>query len=158
MSFDQRPAGVHVDLAARTAAEDALSSIENVQGGMGDDVLLGDDGDQKFDESGGIDTVDGRRGDDTVYGAVRVSGGAGDDVLFAMGALSLACGTGVDVVALLARLAPADCEWVYGDSDVVLGRNVLRVRGGLALRARLGGGPGQEIRLRADGVLVGRAR
>lgn len=158
VSFDQRPTGVRVDLAARIAAEDALRSIENVQGGTGDDVLLGDDGKQTFVDSEGVDTVDGRGGNDAIEFAEHVRGGPGDDVLFALRALSLACGTGVDVVALLARLAPADCEWVFGDSDVVLGRNVLRVRGGLALRTRLGGGRGQEIRLRADGVLVGRAR
>lgn len=136
-----------------------MDSIENVEGGLGDDVLLGDDGPQTFFGFEGSDTVDGRGGDDTIEeGAVHVRGGAGDDTLDGTRARSLAWGTGVDVVARLARLAPADCEWVSGASAVVLGRDVLRIRGGPALRAGPNARGHGDLRLRADGVLVGRAR
>ena len=158
VTFSERLTSVRVDLAERTAAEDVVRSIENAEGGEGDDVLLGDDGPQTFSDIGG-DTVDGRGGDDTIeQGAAHVRGGAGDDFLDGTDARSLACGTGVDVVARLARLAPADCEWVYGDSDVVLGRNVLRVRGGLGLRARPAKRGRRDLRLRTEGVVIGRAR
>src|SRR5690606_34486451 len=44
---------------------DTLTDIENVEGGAGDDALLGDAGDNVFFASTGTDTVNGRDGSDT---------------------------------------------------------------------------------------------
>jgi Ca2+-binding RTX toxin-like protein len=81
--------GVTVDLAAGTASgpeigNDTLISIENVEGGSGGDVILGDGGANALSGGAGNDLIDGRGGDDTV------SGGDGDDTLIA--------GPGGDVV------------------------------------------------------------
>jgi hypothetical protein len=160
VSFEKRRAGVRIDLAAGTAAEDHLISVEDAQGGMGDDVLLGNDGPQFFEDSEGVDAVDGRGGDDQIVGAEDVRGGAGDDVIDGSQARTVSCGTGVDELGKFPRLAPADCEWVNGtDSTVAFGRDLLRVRrGGLVLRVTAREIRSRSLRLRAAGVLVGRAR
>ncbi|KPF72828.1 adhesin [Bosea sp. AAP35] len=64
-------AGVRVDLAAGTASgdeagADELVSIETVIGGAGNDILLGDDGDNRFVASAGDDIIDGGAGIDTL--------------------------------------------------------------------------------------------
>jgi Ca2+-binding RTX toxin-like protein len=54
---------VIVDLTAGTsggAGNDSLSSLENVGGGIEDDILIGDAGDNVLDGSGGSDSADGR--------------------------------------------------------------------------------------------------
>jgi len=159
VSFEERRAGVRIDLAAGTAAEDHLAAVEGAQVGMGDDVLLGDAGGQSFTASGGRDTVDGRGGDDDIEGAEIVRGGAGDDVIDGSQARTVSCGTGVDELGKFPRLAPADCEWVHGtDNTVVVGRDLLRAgTGGLVLRVHAHGVRTRSLRLRAAGVLVGRA-
>lgn len=75
---------VHLDLVrgiaevwaddARTRERLLLSSIEEVRGSTGDDVLLGDDRANVLRGFSGDDVVDGRGGTDRVYG------GAGTDV------------------------------------------------------------------------------
>ncbi|MDQ3630252.1 MAG: hypothetical protein M3417_03030, partial [Actinomycetota bacterium] len=160
VSFGQRRTGVRVDLAAGTADEDALVSIEDAQGGIGDDVLLGTDGPQFFADSDGVDRVEGRGGNDTIRGAEIVRGGAGNDVLDGSQAQTVSCGEGIDELGQFPRLAPPDCEWVNGtDSTVAFGRDLLRVRGGgLVLRVTARERRSRSLRLRAAGVLVGRAR
>jgi Ca2+-binding RTX toxin-like protein len=54
---------VTVDLAAGTstgAGTDSIAGVENVTGGIHDDVLIGDAGDNVLDGSGGNDSADGR--------------------------------------------------------------------------------------------------
>lgn len=60
---------VTVDLASGTgssgdAAGDTLVGIEGISGGAGDDILLGDDGDNRFAGLAGADVIDGRGGID----------------------------------------------------------------------------------------------
>jgi hypothetical protein len=120
-----RRAGVRVDLAAGTAGRgderDRLSSIEDVIGGLGADVLLGDGGpnwlygdpgDDRLDGRAGNDTLTGGRGTDTLRGGAgddalntrervdRLFGGAGDDTLQAsyQPANVLSCGRGSDTI------------------------------------------------------------
>ena len=83
-----RRAGVRVDLAAGTAGRgderDRLSSIEDVIGGLGADVLLGDGGPNVLEGHPGDDRLDGRAGNDTLsggHGTDTLRGGAGDDAL-----------------------------------------------------------------------------
>ena len=160
VSFGQRRTGVRVDLAAGTADEDTLVAIENAQGGIGDDLLLGTDGPQHFTDSDGVDSVEGRGGDDTIQGGETVHGGSGDDVIDGSQARTASCGEGIDELGKFPRLAPPDCEWVNGtDSNVSFGRDLLRVRrGGLVLRVTARERRSRSLRLRAAGVLVGRAR
>jgi hypothetical protein len=88
VGYGQRTAGVRASLdAPRPGDEDALSSIETLIGGHGDDRLIGSDGDDVIDGGDGSDVVDGRGGDDdlsnyggtTPNGAAVIRGGAGDD-------------------------------------------------------------------------------
>jgi Ca2+-binding RTX toxin-like protein len=64
---------VRVDLAAGTAVSthrerDRLRSIEQVEGGAGDDVLRGGSGPNLLQGLGGDDVLDGRGGDDVLAG------------------------------------------------------------------------------------------
>ncbi len=61
---------------------EALLSIENVTGGGGDNVIVGDANDNVLKGGGGDDTIAGGGGDDTLEGnggADSFDGGAGDD-------------------------------------------------------------------------------
>lgn len=90
-------------LAAATTAIYATSSSKSVQGGRGDDVMIGRDvadvmtgknGDDALNGGGGGDSLDGGVGDD------RLNGGAGDDNLVGgAGADILNGGTGNDTLA-----------------------------------------------------------
>jgi Ca2+-binding RTX toxin-like protein len=68
-----------VDLLAGVAHgdgwDDVLSEIEDIHGGLGDDVLRGDDGPNGLDGSSGDDTIEGLGGNDSLNGA------GGDDSL-----------------------------------------------------------------------------
>ena len=81
VSYAGRSAGVRVDLADRegtqTAAgeRDRLSAIDDVVGGAGDDVLLGNDARNVIGGGEGDDRVVGRDGWD------RLAGGSGADLL-----------------------------------------------------------------------------
>jgi Ca2+-binding RTX toxin-like protein len=95
---------VRVDLGGAAAdgalgEGDAVQGIENVHGGSGDDVLVGDDASNVFDDEGGRNEVDARGGDDLVRS----------------GEGPVACGGGRDEVHGVkgrARLDP-DCELVF---------------------------------------------
>ncbi|WP_282153987.1 Ig-like domain-containing protein [Ruegeria atlantica] len=65
-----------------------LVSIENVYGTRGDDILIGDDGNNRIDGVSGNDILRGGAGDDTLtdaYGDNQLYGGTGDDVLLVTG-------------------------------------------------------------------------
>ncbi len=105
LTFLGRRTGVTADLSAgRTAGtggeHDRLAAIENVDGGSGDDLLIGDDADNLMQGESGDDRVDGRAGNDYLLGnlipdsgdfspmytppdpgADTLRGGAGDDRL-----------------------------------------------------------------------------
>lgn len=71
VSYSDTTAGVSVDLTTNlvTGSEigiDELIDIENVIGGLGNDTMLGDDGDNLFSYFGGVDSYDGGAGVDAV--------------------------------------------------------------------------------------------
>jgi len=109
LSFEGRPSGVRADLAAGTATgaggeQDGLAGIEDVIGGDGDDMLLGDAAANQLEGDAGDDRISGRAGDDYLLGDLvpvdneysvdytrgsdgsdTLHGDAGDDVLDAGG-------------------------------------------------------------------------
>lgn len=73
VSYQGVGGAVHVDLTVQGEAQDTgaggmdtLVSIENVQGGGGDDTLIGDGHANRFDSYGGADTITGGGGPDTL--------------------------------------------------------------------------------------------
>ena len=113
VSLTYATAPVRLDLAAAGALDptgegDAMTEVEAVEGGSGNDELLGNDvanylsggaGDDRVDGRGGSDIIDGGTGDDALAGgkardvivggagADVVDGGEGDDDLGASGAV-----------------------------------------------------------------------
>jgi RTX calcium-binding nonapeptide repeat (4 copies) len=91
VSYDDRKAGVHVDLAAHGPAgeageRDTLTAVERVIGGEGADVLVGDGAANELRGYAGDDAISGRAGDDVLDGgdgADTLHGGDGDDTLTA---------------------------------------------------------------------------
>lgn len=89
VSYFDRTGPVVVDLTSGAgvgaAGEgDTLFSIENVEGGMGNDTLNGDDGPNRLVGLDGTDVLAGRGGDDYLdgwAGADELRGGPGDDLL-----------------------------------------------------------------------------
>ena len=76
ISYAGTTQGAVVNLAAGSAAGvGEFSSIENVTGGEGNDVITGDDNDNVLHGGGGNDTLEGGAGDDIV------DGGPGDDLI-----------------------------------------------------------------------------
>jgi len=76
VSFQGQSAGVRVDLAAGTssrggAEHDTLAGFEDVAGGDGDDLLLGDAGTNRLEGDAGDDRISGRGGDDYLLGDVE---------------------------------------------------------------------------------------
>lgn len=95
--------GLSVNLAAGTLTgngSDTLSSVEGSDGSTGDDVMVGNDGDNVFTFlREGDDTVDGGGGDDLIDGgdgADDLDGGAGTDVV---GHLDASAGITIDLGA-----------------------------------------------------------
>jgi Ca2+-binding RTX toxin-like protein len=91
LANEARLDGVTVDLAQgyATAAggeRDELDGIENVRGGLGADVLSGDDGPNTIGGGAGDDTIHGAGANDVLMGdsgADAVSGDSGNDTLYA---------------------------------------------------------------------------
>lgn len=73
VSYQGVSGNLHIDLNIQGEAQavggnggsDVLISIENLQGGAGDDTLIGDSHDNKIDSYGGADTITGGGGADT---------------------------------------------------------------------------------------------
>jgi Ca2+-binding RTX toxin-like protein len=88
-SYSDSDVGVHVSLLTGTghngsAEGDTLASIENLEGSQFNDVLIGDDADNRFMGWGGNDIFEGRGGADRVNGGQgndRIKGGGGADIL-----------------------------------------------------------------------------
>ncbi len=119
-SYEGATNGVQVDLAAGTAADgslagDTLISIENVDGSIFADTLVGDEGDNVLRGRGGGDTLIGGGGNDTLIGGSGddvLDGGAGDDFISGNrdGNDTMTGGEGADVFSL-----------VLGGTDIVIG-------------------------------------
>jgi hypothetical protein len=103
--YTGRDTGVRVDLHRGEAPDgDRLAAIEDVEGGTGDDVLVGDGRENFLFGGPGRDRLVGNAGDDELSGGMGVdslSGGAGDDRIgsFDERSETVSCGSGADRVA-----------------------------------------------------------
>ncbi|MDA0172447.1 hypothetical protein OJ998_25305 [Solirubrobacter taibaiensis] len=135
LSYGTRRTGIRIDLRMGRAAEDTVSGVPNVEGGYGDDVLIGDDGPNHLSGSRGGDRVVGLGGNDDLDagscclygfggGAETILGGAGDDEIDPTGGRSatVRCGPGADETSTGPdrTFLAADCETV--DTDAGEGR------------------------------------
>ena len=129
ISYAQRTRGVSVSLVdagpdGAPGEGDAVSEIEHVTGGAGDDRLIGDEGDNALSGLAGADALSGRGsrdpdgfGDflDGGEGRDALSGGNGRDTLSGGGGRdAISCGRGADVVRhpRFGELLPRDCELI----------------------------------------------
>jgi len=79
-SYAGTTAAVHADLAAQTGSVggilvDQMNSVENLTGGSGDDVLVGDGGNNVLSGGAGNDGLYGQGGDDVLIGGAVAAGG-----------------------------------------------------------------------------------
>ena len=168
----EAPADVRADLlnaATNTgdAAGDTYDSIEGLAGSVGDDVLRGDNADNRIFGWVGSDLLVGRGGDDTLFGE------AGDDTLIGgAGADLLGGGLGIDTASyvdagtgVLADLANAAVNSGIAAGDTYAGIENLSgsagnddLRGDGAANTLTGGG-GNDFLIGRDGddVLIGGA-
>lgn len=104
--------------AGESGERDSVRGIENVDGGAGDDRLIGDRHGNLLDGGRGDDVLDGRAGGDAVGGGDgddRLSGGRGSDIVYGgAGIDELTCGGDDDqAYDLQAReVVPRSCEEV----------------------------------------------
>jgi len=140
VSFAYATAAVSADLAAPgpsdpTGEGDAMTAVESVAGGGGDDVLLGSDGDSLLVGGEGDDRLDGRGGRDVIVGGLgtdAIDGGPGNDDL----------ATGSAVVQIVSRTYSQDAPDAVPDvATGGDGRDILRI-GSLD---RGDGGPGNDL-------------
>lgn len=136
LSFGDLHGPIRVDLASGLvrgagAGPDQVTGIEDLTGGSGDDVLLGDGGKNTIEGGPGDDRIHGRGGADILSGGTgrdELVGGRGDDEVspsngnFGEAELGagergevLRCGPGRDEADPmgLARLVSPDCEYAY---------------------------------------------
>jgi Ca2+-binding RTX toxin-like protein len=104
--FEYWGAAVEADLAAGTLLDSAggsasFAGIENFTGGTLDDHILGDDGANSLSGGAGEDVIDGRGGDDQIFGSTtwgqldtgnQLYGGDGNDVVTGSGGDDLLSG------------------------------------------------------------------
>ena len=94
LDYSRRSTGVNVNLQARTATSTgSVVGVENVKGGSGNDVLIGDSHNNQLWGLAGNDTLCGGAGNDRLYGGAgrdrlygegghdRLYGGPGNDML-----------------------------------------------------------------------------
>lgn len=89
VSYAGRRVPVLVDLSGATVGgspgeRDRITGVEDVAGGDGDDVLLGDDNANTLSGGAGNDSLQGRGGDDSLQGGVgadRLRGNDGNDII-----------------------------------------------------------------------------
>jgi Ca2+-binding RTX toxin-like protein/chaperonin cofactor prefoldin len=90
------------DLVAGTAGGDTLISIENLTGGLGDDVLSGDRNNNILAGGKGDDELNGRNGDDVLLGGEgndTLNGGNGNDWFSGGGGINtIDGGAGFDIL------------------------------------------------------------
>ncbi|MBI3446931.1 MAG: cadherin-like domain-containing protein, partial [Magnetospirillum sp.] len=138
VSVDLREHGA--TLVGSKCDKDELISIENVTGGTGNDVILGDDGVNILDGGAGNDTLSGGAGNDTLIGGAgndKLSGGIGDDVFVGLvGNDVIDGGSGNDTLVLtgnvsLYQFSHTGSTWTvsdgHGDSAVLTGVESIRL-------------------------------
>ena len=130
LSYAQRTKGVRVRAGVSTDAgepgeHDNIRGIEHIEGGAGDDRLLGDRRDNWLTGGAGNDLLAGRGGSDELDagdGRDRLPAGRGNDALYGgAGNDALACGRGRDVAhdPQAREVVPRSCEIVlfWWDND-----------------------------------------
>ncbi|MGZ3218200.1 calcium-binding protein [Paracoccus sp. T5] len=125
---------------------DVIRSIENIQGGTGDDILLGSGQANLLRGGTGADNIQGRRGSDLL------EGNAGNDTLIGgLGNDTLDGGTGMDWVsfrgasrAVRVDLAMTDPQDTGHGFDVI--RNIENIQGGAGNDVLLGNARSNQIR------------
>ena len=114
LGFGWQTSALFVDLAAGAFAYagggwDALSSIEGVIGGSGNDSIFGDANGNTLLGGAGIDTLIGRNGSDTLNGQLGddwLDGGLGDDLLEGGSGINvLIGGDGTDLASYASQTA-----------------------------------------------------
>src|SRR5262249_58731368 len=135
--------GVSVEMVAGTASgagagNDTLVSIENVEGGLGNDIIRGDAGANHLLGGDGADRLVGRGGDDFLDG-----GNGSDTAGYALDTL----GVIVDLVARTPSGAPAGNDTLGSIENVEGGVWNDHIRGGCGAQPLVGGG-GWERRWR----------
>jgi hypothetical protein len=109
VSYAERTVRVFVDAAAGgpdgAAGEgDVVEGVENIVGGLANDVLVGDAFPNRLDGGGGSDVLGGRGGDDLLIGSEgidRIEGDEGNDTVEGAGGADLVIGgAGDDVLGL----------------------------------------------------------
>ena len=104
---------VNLNTGVATAVNDGIAGIENVVGGFGDDLLIGNDANNRLVGGAGDDMLFGNGGHD------RLSGGFGDDILVGgAGNDVLSGGPGRDI--LIGGLG-ADILHGGGGEDILIG-------------------------------------
>jgi Ca2+-binding RTX toxin-like protein len=88
VTYASRTDGVQITLdgTAGPQSEDQVSNVENVKGGSGDDLIIGNDGPNTVFAYAGNDRIDGKGGNDVLGGGVGndwMAGSGGHDVLSA---------------------------------------------------------------------------
>jgi Ca2+-binding RTX toxin-like protein len=120
-NYQTSPAAVTVNLTTGTASDgwggtDSLSGIENIRGSDFGDTLVGNDGNNHFDDRAGHDTVMGGAGSDTVLGT------AGDDLIDTGSGLDFVIyqnsPSGLDVDM---RLPSSQVKDGFGSTDTLIG-------------------------------------
>jgi Ca2+-binding RTX toxin-like protein len=143
-SWSERTKPVHVRLGATgSGGGDSLRSIEDASGGVGDDVLVGDEHANHLLGGPGSDKLDGAAGNDRLD-----AGGSLAEVDGYLGRAldKLSCGDGDDVVVDAARnddgptdLVSADCERLAVDASwEALGDTVIRAQPRVLANGRVG--------------------
>jgi hypothetical protein len=77
--------GGTLDDIIRGSYDNTATYAEYLYGEGGDDIIIGNDGDDYCDGGGGNDDIDGNAGDDTIYGGAgndSLKGGDGDDTIY----------------------------------------------------------------------------
>ena len=154
-----------VNLAAGTVSSadtgsDTISNVENVIGGVGDDILIGDAMDNRLEGSSGNDTLSGLAGNDTLVGGAgndMLDGGADDDQFDASVStadliVSLAAGTATGSDIGSDTLANIENVVVGSGNDVVLGDTTDNSLSGQLGNDDLRGGGGNDVIEGGDGA------
>jgi hypothetical protein len=116
VSYAGRKTAIDVDLGRSDNAGDVFTSIEGVEGGEGDDLLIGTAGPNRLTGGPGVDRLNGLDGDDELDGDQRdrLVGGSGNDHL--SGGKLLIGGPGDDSLAGGTRSECGDGNdeaWLY---------------------------------------------
>jgi hypothetical protein len=115
VSYFDREKGVRADLRPGHRSEDEFIGTQQVIGGKGDDVLIGDEASNDLNGGPGSDRLVGLGGNDSLETGVGtgdvVDAGAGDDQIYTEGK-SVDCGPGHDSVSSRPRSLLDGCEFV----------------------------------------------